>query len=75
MAGKVEDPAFLALMQPYHDATRVYINTQIGSTTGAFRAERSPATRDGPTADLINLQDHEAAVLLASRWTPLARPF
>jgi len=61
MSGKVEDPTFLALMQPYHDATRVYINTPIGSTTGAFPGGAIARYKDGPTADLINLVQTEAA--------------
>ncbi|MEI6509540.1 MAG: 5'-nucleotidase C-terminal domain-containing protein [bacterium] len=61
MAGRVEDPAFLALMKPYHDATRVYINTPIGLTTGAFPGGSIALYKDGPTADLINLVQTEAA--------------
>ncbi|MEI6308766.1 MAG: 5'-nucleotidase C-terminal domain-containing protein, partial [bacterium] len=61
MSGKVEDPTFLALMKPYHDATRVYINTPIGLTTGAFPGGVNALYKDGPTADLINLVQTEAA--------------
>jgi 2',3'-cyclic-nucleotide 2'-phosphodiesterase (5'-nucleotidase family) len=56
-----EDPAYLSLLKPYHDATVAYINTPVGSTTGPFPGGYAARVQDGPTADLINLVQSEAA--------------
>jgi 2',3'-cyclic-nucleotide 2'-phosphodiesterase/3'-nucleotidase len=56
-----EDPGLVTLLQPYHDATRTYINTPIGYATAAFPGGAIARFKDGPTADLINLVQTEAA--------------
>jgi 2',3'-cyclic-nucleotide 2'-phosphodiesterase (5'-nucleotidase family) len=56
-----EDPTYLTLLKPYHDATVTYINTPVGSTTGAFPGGYAARVQDGPAADLINLVQSEAA--------------
>jgi 2',3'-cyclic-nucleotide 2'-phosphodiesterase (5'-nucleotidase family) len=61
MSAVPEDPGYLAVMKPYHDGTRTYINTPIGVATGAFPGPPIARLKDGPTADLINLVQTEAA--------------
>jgi 2',3'-cyclic-nucleotide 2'-phosphodiesterase / 3'-nucleotidase len=56
-----EDPDLLALMQPYHDASVAYINTPIGTATGAFPGGFAARVADGPMADLINQVQMDAA--------------
>jgi len=61
MQGVAEDPALVALMQPYHDTTVTYINTPIGEATDAFPGGFQARVADGPMADLINQVQTEAA--------------
>ena len=61
MRGVAEDPALLALMKPYHDATVAYINTPVGEATDAFPGGFQARVADGPMADLINEVQTEAA--------------
>ena len=56
-----EDPYFLARIAPYHEATRAYVNSPIGETTEPFPGGFIARLRDGPTADLINLIQMDAA--------------
>jgi 2',3'-cyclic-nucleotide 2'-phosphodiesterase/3'-nucleotidase len=58
-----EDPAYLTLMKPYHDATVAYINWDVGSTTGPFPGGYAARVQDGPAADLINLVQSDAAAV------------
>ena len=57
----VEDPGLVALLKPYHDATVAYINTPIGTATADFPGGFPARVADGPTADLINYVQTEAA--------------
>jgi 2',3'-cyclic-nucleotide 2'-phosphodiesterase (5'-nucleotidase family) len=61
MGGYAEDSAIKAITQPYHDATVAYINTPIGTATAAFPGGFPARVADGPTADLINEVQTEAA--------------
>lgn len=61
MSDVPEDPSFLALMMPYQEATRKYVNSPIGAATGEFPGGFAARIHDGPTADLINLAQTEAA--------------
>ncbi|MCR4433121.1 MAG: 5'-nucleotidase C-terminal domain-containing protein [Caldiserica bacterium] len=61
MDAVAEDSGFLATMQPYHDATRTYVNTPVGEALGPFPGGFPARIQDGPTADLINLVQTEAA--------------
>jgi 2',3'-cyclic-nucleotide 2'-phosphodiesterase/3'-nucleotidase len=56
-----QDPEVTALMKPYHDAAVAYINTPIGTATGAFPGGFAARVADGPMADLINQVQMEAA--------------
>jgi len=56
-----EDSDYLTTMQPYHDATRTYVNTPVGETLGPFPGGFAARLQDGPAADLINLVQTEAA--------------
>jgi len=56
-----EDPYFLARIAPYHEATRAYVNSPIGMATEPFPGGFTARLRDGPTADLINLIQMDAA--------------
>ena len=57
----IEDPALKALLQPYHDTAVAYINTPIGTATADFPGGFAARIADGPTADLINQVQMEAA--------------
>ncbi|KLU60849.1 trifunctional nucleotide phosphoesterase protein YfkN precursor [Peptococcaceae bacterium CEB3] len=48
-----EDPALVALAQPYHQATLAYLQTPIGTSTGEFRAD-GQTVEDTPIMDLVN---------------------
>ncbi len=63
MGTYAEDPAIKAITQPYHDATVAYINTPIGTATADFPGGFQARIADGPTADLINKVQTEAAAL------------
>ena len=61
LGNTAEDAGLKALIQPYHDATVTYINTPIGTATGAFPGGFQARIADGPMADLINQVQMEAA--------------
>lgn len=61
MGSTAEDAGLLALTQPYHDTTVAYINTPIGTATGAFPGGFAARIQDGPMADLINQVQMDAA--------------
>jgi 2',3'-cyclic-nucleotide 2'-phosphodiesterase/3'-nucleotidase len=61
MDAVAEDSGFLTTMQPYHNATRTYVNTPVGEALGPFPGGFAARLQDGPTADLINLVQTEAA--------------
>ena len=61
VASYAEDPDILAITQPYHDATVAYVNTPIGTATADFPGGFPARVADGPTADLINEVQTEAA--------------
>ena len=61
VASLADDPDILAITKPYHDATVTYINTPIGTATGDFPGGFPARVADGPTADLINEVQTEAA--------------
>ena len=61
MGTYAEDPDILAITKPYHDATVTYINTPIGTATADFPGGFPARVADGPTADLINEVQTEAA--------------
>jgi 2',3'-cyclic-nucleotide 2'-phosphodiesterase/3'-nucleotidase len=61
MGSTAEDAGLYALMKPYHDATVAYINTPIGTATAAFPGGFAARIADGPTADLINQVQMDAA--------------
>ncbi len=61
MGAYAEDPAIKAITQPYHDGTVAYINTPIGTATADFPGGFPARIADGPTADLINRVQTEAA--------------
>lgn len=56
-----EDTGLKSLMQSYHDTTHNYINTQIGTATADFPGGFTARIQDGPTADLINRVQMDAA--------------
>jgi 2',3'-cyclic-nucleotide 2'-phosphodiesterase (5'-nucleotidase family) len=61
MGTYAEDAAVKAITQPLHDAAVAYINTPIGTATGAFPGGFQARIADGPMADLINQVQTEAA--------------
>ncbi|MEN6571814.1 MAG: 5'-nucleotidase C-terminal domain-containing protein [Anaerolineaceae bacterium] len=61
MAAPAEDPGLVALLKPYHDTAVSYINTPIGTATAAFPGGFPARVADGPTADLINQVQMDAA--------------
>jgi len=61
MGTYAEDSAIKAITQSYHDEAVTYINTPIGTATAAFPGGFLARVEDGPTADLINQVQTEAA--------------
>jgi 2',3'-cyclic-nucleotide 2'-phosphodiesterase/3'-nucleotidase len=56
-----EDPAIKVITDPMHAAAVAYINTPVGTATGAFPGGFQARIADGPMADLINQVQMEAA--------------
>lgn len=61
MGTYAEDLAIKTITDPYHITTVAYINTLIGTATGAFPGGFQARIADGPMADLINEVQMEAA--------------
>jgi 2',3'-cyclic-nucleotide 2'-phosphodiesterase/3'-nucleotidase len=61
VGGLDEDAGLKSLMQSYHDATHNYVNTQIGTAAADFQGGFQARIQDGPTADLINRVQMDAA--------------
>lgn len=61
MGATAEDVTLKGLMQPYHDAAVLYINTPIGTATAPFPGGFVARIQDGPMADLINQVQMDAA--------------
>jgi 2',3'-cyclic-nucleotide 2'-phosphodiesterase/3'-nucleotidase/5'-nucleotidase len=61
MNSVAENPAYLAVMKPYHDTTREYINAVIGNALGDFPSGNAARWKDSATVDLVNLVQTEWA--------------
>jgi 2',3'-cyclic-nucleotide 2'-phosphodiesterase/3'-nucleotidase len=55
------DPAIVALVKPYHDATVAYVEAKIGTALAPFPGGDQARFTDGALADLINAVQVDAA--------------